>query len=125
MTAARMLLRVETTTGDDAALASDLTWDLMETLEESPAERVERASAEAEDGTKSGTAFEWTQLVVSFSGGLPVIVGLVQAWLHRQPGAKVRIELDGDSLEVEHASPELQDELARAFLARHPPAVPE
>jgi hypothetical protein len=122
--AAHMLLRVGTTSGDDPELVNDLTWDLVETLQESPAEAVERRRIEADEGVK-GRALEWAELVVSFSGGLPAIVGFIRGWLRRQPGAKVRIELDGDSFEVEHASPELQDRLVEAFLARHPAGEPE
>jgi Effector Associated Constant Component 1 len=124
MTAAKLLLRVGTATDDEPEFVNDLTWDLIETLKESPADSVERPPADVPDGAK-GTALEWAQLAVSFSGGLPVIVGLIRAWVGRRPDAKVRIELDGDSLELDNASPELQDQLARAFLSRHAPPVPE
>lgn len=119
-----MLLRVGTATGDDPELAGELTWDLVETLRESPADKVERPRADAGEGAK-GPALDVAQLLVTFSGGLPQIVGLIQGWLHRRPDAKVRIELDGDVVEIEHASPEVQAQLVRAFLERHPPEVPE
>lgn len=116
---AQMLLRVGTTAGESSELAGDLTWDLMETLRESPADEVERPRAEQADGAK-GSTLEWAQLIVSFSAGLPQIVSLIRGWVGRRPDAKVRIEIDGDVLELEKASPEVQDQLARAFLARHP-----
>jgi hypothetical protein len=126
VTAPQMHLRVGTATGDgdDPELVNELTWDLAETLRESPADDVERPRGQAQAGAK-GTALEWAELIVSFSGGLPVILGYVRSWLRRQPGAKVTIELDGDKLVLEHSSPELQEQLARAFLARHAPPEPE
>ena len=120
MTAAQMVLHVGAATGEDPELVNEFTWDLVETLRESPAERVERSRGAPEEGSK-GTSLEWAELVVSFSGGLPAIVGLVRSWLGRQPGAKVKIDLDGDSLEIENASPAVQDQLIEAFLARHRP----
>ncbi len=120
MTPQRMHLNVVAKDGD-AEVANELTWDLVETLKESPADDVGRPRAEATGGEKA-TVLDWASLLVTFTGGLPAIVGYVRSFVHRQPdAASVTIELDGDKLVIERADPEAQERIVQAFLARHPP----
>jgi hypothetical protein len=119
MTAQQMLLHVGAT---DAELAYELSADLMQSIDESPADDVERRRGESQEGQK-GAALDWASLAVTFTGGLPAIIGYVRGWLHRQPDAQsITIELDGDKLVLERATPEMQAEIVQAFLARHAPA---
>jgi hypothetical protein len=99
--------------------AAELTWDLREELERSQAESIEHAAGTAPDGAK-GSAHEWAQLLVTFSGGLPGLIALVRGWADRNDrDAAVTLELDGDRIELSDASPEERKALLDAFLARH------
>ena len=119
MTAQRMLVHVGAT---DAELAYELSADLMRSIDESPADDVERPRGDSQEGQK-GAALDWASLAVTFTGGLPAIVGYVRGWLRRQPdAASITIVIDGDKLVLERVDPEIQAKLVEAFLARHPPA---
>ena len=43
----------------------------------------------------------------------------VQGWLGRHPRAAVTLEIDGDKLILDEASPEDRQRLLEVFLARH------
>ena len=119
MTAQQMLLHVGAA---DAELAYELSADLMQSIDESPADDVERRGGESQEGQK-GAALDLASLAVTFTGGLPAIIGYVRGWLHRQPDAQsITVVIGGDKLVLERVSPEVQAELVRAFLARHAPA---
>jgi len=49
------------------------------------------------------------------------VVATVRGWLHRSPagGRSVKIEVDGDVLELSNATQEDQDRLVTMFLERH------
>jgi Effector Associated Constant Component 1 len=63
------------------------------------------------------------QLMVTLLGtqGLAAVINAVRGWLDRGHEAprSVRVELDGDVLELSGASPEEQDRLVAMFLSRH------
>ncbi|MGK5678319.1 hypothetical protein [Actinoplanes sp. URMC 104] len=52
---------------------------------------------------------------------LAAVVGVVRGWLGRSPGAKrtVRLELDGDVLELSEATAADQQRLVDLFVSRH------
>jgi hypothetical protein len=56
--------------------------------------------------------------------GLAAVVTAIRSWLSRSPAPSrtVRLELDGDVLELSQASQEEQDRLVQLFLSRHPAA---
>jgi hypothetical protein len=62
-------------------------------------------------------------LLVALLGtqGLPAVIGAVRGWLSREQAAprSVRVELDGDVLELSGASDAEQDRLVELFLSRH------
>jgi hypothetical protein len=75
--------------------------------------------AEVPDGAKSD-AISLTQLVVSVasSGVLVAVVQTVQSFVTRARGSKIRIEFDGDSLELDNVDDEQRQQIINAWLAR-------
>ncbi|MFE2531569.1 hypothetical protein [Streptomyces sp. NPDC059371] len=60
-------------------------------------------------------------LALSAPGGvLTSLVGLLQDWLGRQSARhRVSVTIDGDTVDVEHATPEERRQLLDAFVRRH------
>lgn len=78
-------------------------------------------------GSRSGVVAVVGGLMVSLSDaaeGLASVVSAVRAWLRRSeaPQRTVRLELDGDVLELSQASSADQERLVEVFLSRHRPA---
>jgi hypothetical protein len=96
-----------------ADLASRLRADLQDHDLE-----VSHPDAQAPPGAKGG-AFEWAELVVTVAGSMQGMTAGVQGWLGRHKGATVSLEIDGDKLTLEAASPADQRRLLESFLARH------
>jgi hypothetical protein len=96
-----------------AELATRLRADLL-------AHDVEVAhpQAQAPPGAK-GAALEWAQLVVGVAGTAPAMIAALQGWLGRHPRAGVSLEIDGDTLTLDEASPAERRQLVETFLARH------
>jgi hypothetical protein len=74
--------------------------------------------AYAPPGAK-GTAFEWAELAVSLAGSVPGMVTALQSWASRHPRATVSLEIEGDTLTLDDASPAERRRLLETFLARH------
>jgi hypothetical protein len=74
--------------------------------------------AEALPGSK-GASLDWAQLVVTLAGAVSPMIAALQGWLGRHPRAAVSLEIDGDKLTLEEASPAEQRRLVETFLARH------
>lgn len=66
-----------------------------------------------------GSALEWAQLAVTFSGALPVMVDLIRSWKARRPSTTVTVTIDGDRLELSGADPELERRAVETWLQRH------
>jgi hypothetical protein len=96
-----------------ADLASHLRDDLLAHEVEAIHPRVP-----APAGAK-GAALDWAQLVVSLAGTAPALIAAVNGWLGRHPRAKLALEIDGDRLALDDASPDERRRLLDAFLARH------
>ena len=59
-------------------------------------------------------------VVVGASGGvLTTLVGMLQAWLLRQSGSKLLVEIDGDRIELTGATDEERRRALDTWLARH------
>jgi hypothetical protein len=112
-------IQVAGDSGSDLQEVADLTAGLREELLELDVDRVEQRRAEAPDRSK-GDAIAWAELVVTLTGSLPALITAVRSWLGRQDRGSVTIELDGDKLTLEHASPAVQRELIDAWLQRRP-----
>jgi hypothetical protein len=75
-------------------------------------------------GARSGAVADVGGLLVSLgdaAGGLASLVSAVRAWLRRgeAPQRTVRLELDGDVLELSQPTPADQERVIELFLSRH------
>jgi hypothetical protein len=80
------------------------------------------AGGGAPPGSRGGDASVAGALLVTLPPALPLltaVVGVVRRWLSRSPDRSVRIELDGDVLELTGASAADQNRLVDAWLQRH------
>jgi Effector Associated Constant Component 1 len=103
---------------DDGVVAS-LFDELRELI---PSADVSRKRAAVPKSAKSGVAFSICQLIVaaSASGGvLATLVSAIQAWVLRQHGHSISIELDGDKLEIHGASSSEQARLINTWVEKH------
>ncbi|SNR32426.1 effector-associated constant component EACC1 [Blastococcus mobilis] len=84
------------------------------------------AGAPAPDGAKSGAAASLTEWLVTLSSGGGVfvtVIATIREWLSRRDGAhKVTVTIDGDTLELSHATPVERADLIETFVRRHQPA---
>jgi hypothetical protein len=79
------------------------------------------AAASPQGAKDAGQAVSAGQILLSLaaSGGVLVaLISAVQAWLQRNAGKKVTIEIDGHKLELQGASSEQQEVLMRTFLSK-------
>jgi hypothetical protein len=97
---------------------AELASRLREEMIEQGVDEVGYPQAEAPIGAK-GTALEWAQLVVGLAGTIGPLLTALRAWLGRHPGAAISLEIDGDKLTLDAASPADQQRLVEAFLSRH------
>jgi AcrR family transcriptional regulator len=97
---------------------AELTSRLRDEMIEQGVEEVAHPDAHAPEGAK-GPALEWAQLVVGLAGSLGPLLSALRGWLGRHPDAGVTLEIDGDKLTIEKASPAERERLVEAFLARH------
>lgn len=115
-------IAIETESGADAEeLDQQLRW-LQEELLELEVEAVDRVSGDAApDGAKAPAADLASTLVIAFSDSavLVALVGVLRTWLSRSSGRKVKLQIGGDSIEIEGLSAADQDKLIEQWLARH------
>jgi hypothetical protein len=97
---------------------AELTSRLRDEMIEQGVEEVAHPEARAPDGAK-GAALEWAQLVVGFAGTIGPLLHALRGWLGRHPDAGITLEIDGDTLTLDKASPADRQRLVEAFLARH------
>ena len=112
------------TTGDDPETVERLTAALERELAEVAAvEDVSRPLAgPAPPGTRAIDPVSIGTLLVTVAksaGGLRAVARAVQGWLSGQPVRSVKLQLDGDILEVTGASGDDQERLITAWIERH------
>ena len=107
-------------------LALQLRAELLQTAVNS----VEPATAgEAPEGARSPLALVAGALVASMTPArMASVIGAIVGWLRRTRGPrerKVRIEIDGDVIDLTGADDESEKRLVDAFIARHgaPPST--
>jgi hypothetical protein len=111
--------------GADEARLDSLTRQLRDELLELDVRDVRPAPAgtEVPPGSRGLDVASVGQLVVAMVGtqGLAGLVSAVLGWLGRGHEAprKVRLEIEGDVLELSGASTEEQDRMVEMFLSRH------
>jgi hypothetical protein len=97
---------------------AELAWRLREEMSAHGVDDVTNPAIRPPPGAK-GAAMEWAELIVSLAGTAGPLITAVQAWRGRHPRAAVTLEIGGDSLTLDEASPEDQRRLVETFLARH------
>jgi hypothetical protein len=95
-------------------LASRLRAEMVE----QGVEDVAHPQAQAPEGAK-GATLEWAQLVVGLAGSIGPLLAALRGWIGRHPDAAITLEIDGDTLTLEQASPADRQRLVEVFLARH------
>jgi len=104
-----------------AEAVAEATQQLRRELLELDVDAVEPAQAgEPPPGTRAVDLVALGGLVVTVanSGVLSAIVAAVRSWLGAQPQRSIKLELDGDVLELTGVSSEEQRRLAAAWLRR-------
>jgi hypothetical protein len=120
---ARLGLCVQAGPDADAAELDELAGQLREQLLELNVERADRASAgQPPPGARAGevlVAGALTVLLAPSSELLTALVDLVRSWISRDSGRSVKLELDGDVLEVTGITRSDQRELIKTWIDRH------
>jgi hypothetical protein len=120
---ARLALCIETGSEADAEELAELAVQLRGRLLELDIERADPATAgPAPPGTRAGeivVAGAMTVMLALSSGLLTELVKTVQLWVSHRGGRSVKLELDGDVLEINGITREDQRELIHAWIDRH------
>lgn len=120
---ARLGLCIETGSEADAEELAGLAVDLREQLLDLDIERAAPATAgQAPPGTRAGEIFVTGALTVMLALSKKLLTALtetVQSWVSRSGGRSVKLELDGDVLEVTGITRRDQRELIQAWIDRH------
>ena len=120
---ARLGLCIETDSEADAEELAELAVDLREQLLELDIERADPATAgQAPPGTRAGEIFvagALTVMLAQSSGLFTALIDRVQSWVSLSGGRSVKLELDGDVLEVTGITRRDQRVLIQAWIDRH------
>jgi hypothetical protein len=107
----------------DAAELDELAVQLREQLLELDIECADRATVgQAPPGARAGEillAGALTVMLVQSSGLLTALVETVQSWVSRSGGRSVKLEIEGDVLEVTGITRTDQRELIETWVDRH------
>ena len=107
----------------DTEQLADLTEQLRQEVDESGLGEARRtAESPGPEGAK-GDALAWTELLLTFTGGLPALVALIRSWTQSDQGRKVKLELAGDTLELSGLSSAEQEHLVTDWVNRHQAAT--
>lgn len=115
-------LVVEAEEGADIQELEVLTSGLRRQLLQLDVEGVDRPrGSEAPEGTRGVDAAAVGSLIVTLasSGVLTSVVGLIQSWVASHHSRSVRLEMDGDTLEVTGLSSDDQRRLVTSWIERH------
>jgi hypothetical protein len=119
----RLDLCIEAGPEADAAELDELAVQLRGQLLELDIEGADRATAgQAPPGARAGDillAGALTVMLVQSSGLLTALVETVQSWVSRSDGRSVKLEIDGDVLEVTGITRTDQRELIETWIDRH------
>jgi hypothetical protein len=115
---AQLSVRVQGLPDSDDEERAELASRLRDEMLEQGVEEVAHPEADAPAGAK-GAAFEWAQLVVGLAGSLGPLLAALRGWIGRHPDAAITLEIDGDKITLDEASPADRQRLLEAFLARH------
>ncbi|MGH8904712.1 MAG: hypothetical protein ACRDYA_24280 [Egibacteraceae bacterium] len=120
---ARLDLRIDAGLDADAAELAELAVRLREQLLELDIERADPVTAgPAPPGTRAGEILVAGALTVMLALSKKLLTALteaVQSWVSLSGGRSVKLELDGDVLEVTGITRRDQHELIQAWIDRH------
>ena len=121
-----LLVALEPEAGADAEEVDRLSRQLRSELRDLDVDGVAPVPAGAAPaGSKGADAASVTELLVTLSasgGAFAMVVATVRDWLARRAGGhKVTLTIDGDTLELDGASPAERSELIETFIRRHQP----
>lgn len=118
----RLRVQVDAQDAEPEEIA-ELTRNLRSELLELDVDAAELAAGgDAPPGTKSVDAIALGGLIVSLanaSGLLASVVDAIKSWVSGHGPRSVKLELDGDVLEVSGISSRRQDQLIKLWLDRH------
>lgn len=107
----------------DAAELAELAMDLREQLLELDIERVDQVTVgPVPPGARTGEIFlagALTVLLAQSSKLLTALIETVQSWVSRDGGRSVKLDIDGDVLEVTGITRKDQRELIQIWIDRH------
>jgi hypothetical protein len=119
----RALLRLEADDDADAEELDRLARRLRAELGELDVDVLAVAAGELPEGAKAADPVTIGSLVVAFSAAGGVFPGLVETlreWLGRQAGKhRIKVTVDGDTVELERATVAERQQLIDAFVRRH------
>jgi len=115
---AQLRVQVQGLPDSDDQERAELASRLRDELLEHGVEEVAHPEVRAPSGAK-GSAYEWAELLVGLAGTVGPLLAALRGWLGRNPEAAVTLEIDGDTLTLDKASPADRQRLVEAFLARH------
>ena len=119
---AELELSVATDSGADAEEVERLVRSLRLELSELELDGVEPIAADAPPGTRAADAIVVGALLVKLvrsSESLAAVVRTVRGWLGPRGDRRVRIELDGDVLELTGTSDAERERLIATWIERH------
>jgi hypothetical protein len=121
-----LLVALQPEAGADAGEIDRLTRTLRNELRSLDVDAVQPVYRGAPPpGAKSGTTASLTELLVTWSAGGGVfvtVIATIKDWLGRRAaGHKVTLTIDGDTLEIDSATPVERADLIETFLRRHQP----
>jgi hypothetical protein len=121
-----LLVALEAEAGADAEETDRLGRSLRRELRSLDVDDVTPVPAgAAPHGSKGIDAASATELLVTLSasgGVIATVVATVKDWLSRRSaGHKITLTIDGDTLELDSASPAERTELIDTFVRRHQP----
>jgi len=119
----QLRLSLDTGPGTDAEEWDDLTRQLRSQLLELDIKGVDHMTAgQAPPGTRGNDAWVAGVLIVSLvqsSGLFTALIDMIQSWISCIGGRSVRLEIDGDMLEVTGIGSRDQRKLIQAWIDRH------
>ena len=115
-----VVVTVDAGVGADDAETAELAARLRDELVARELEPLPVPSASPEGAKGVGTDIGSLVMVLAASGGvLTTLIGTLQAWLLRQSGSKLLLEIDGDRIELTGATDEERRLALDAWLSRH------
>ena len=120
---ARLALRIDAGLEADAAELAELAVDLRDQLLELDIESADHVTVgQAPPGTRAGeilVAGALTVMLAQSCGLLTALIETVQSWVSRIGERSVKLEIDGDVLEVTGITRKDQRELIQIWIDRH------